>query len=154
VQNGLCAADNSDATRLSTYMTLYAAAAPAMRAQALADHAQIRIGGPVSGGGGLNWITTLLGSASTANYVDFVSYHKYMGYITLLQQGMTWDGVGGTPSLLALEQSPNGGFAQSFKAVSALVRSGLQPNAAITPILITEYNDDAAFQLDCCRNSP
>jgi hypothetical protein len=158
VQNGLCAADNSDATRLSTYMTLYAAAAPAMRAQALADHAQIRIGGPVSGGGGLNWITTLLGSASTANYVDFVSYHKYMGYITLLQQGMTWDGAGGTPSLLALEQSANGGFAQSFKAVSSVVRGGLQPNAASTPILITEYNDDAAFLTpslsDCCRNSP
>jgi hypothetical protein len=157
IQNSFCVAGNTDAARLSAYMKLYDAAAPAMRQTISQDNVtpRARVGGPVIVNLGANWFNTFLSDPVASKNVDFVSYHKYLGYTGLISQGMNWDGAGGHPSLWKLEQSTTGGFAASYKYIAGLVRNGKQLNPSTTPILITEYNDDAAFTtLDCCRNSP
>ncbi len=82
---GMCTAAN----HMTTYMALYAAAAPAMKAQASQDGQTIRVGGPVLSGYSQTWVDTFLSNANTAPYVDFVSYHQYFFGSTNLQ--VQWD---------------------------------------------------------------
>ena len=141
---GMCATVN----QMDTYMNIYATAAPLMKAQAAQDSVTIRIGGPVISGYSQLWISTLLTNASTAPYVDFVSFHLYLTGQVNIDEGMTWS------DLYAITQSNTRGLAHYYKVVEPLVRAGHQPNAASTPIYVTEYNDNWAFSEDCCRNHP
>jgi Glycosyl hydrolases family 39 len=146
IPNGLCAPD--DTTRLNDYLAMYAAAATQMRQAA--NSKPIRIGGPVVVNNPGLWIPALLSNSSTSGLVDFVSYHKYLGFTNLINAGMTWDGANGTPSLSSLIHN----FGDSYGQIAGFVRHGSQPNPSSTPIYLTEYNDDAAFSPDCCRNDP
>jgi hypothetical protein len=120
-----------------------------MHAQAQKDGQPIRTGGPdisrVKVMGPV-WIPALLSNPSTAPYVDFVSFHIYLTGLSDIQNGMTWS------QLYATTQSTTGGMAYYYKTLEALVRKGQQPNAASTPIYISEFNDNWAFAVDCCRN--
>lgn len=151
-----CVSPNDDSTRLSEYLSLYAAAASQMRAQAASDGQSIRIGGPaiISPNEVSVWIPALLSNTSTAPYVDFVSYHRYLSQQADITAGMTWDDPStGSWPLYNRTQDSNSGEAAVFKNVAKYVRAGSQPNAATTPIYLDEYNDNSAFALDCCRNS-
>ncbi len=154
---GMCAPDTTEATRLKTYMSIYAATAPALRAAAAHDGVSIRIGGPTLGSSAATasrWLPTFLSDSRTAPYVDFVSYHYYPTGPYDASHGMTWSGTNGTPSLYQKTQNVNIGVAAVYKQVSALVRKGSQPHASTTPIYYDEYNSDWGFVLDCCRNNP
>ncbi|MGC2616782.1 MAG: choice-of-anchor D domain-containing protein [Terracidiphilus sp.] len=143
---GMCATVN----QMGTYMNIYATAAPAMKAQAAQDGATIRIGGPVLSGYSQLWISTLLTSASTAPYVDFVSYHQYIfGQSQLEAQ---WDRYTGVPSLYEMTQDPSTGAFANYNKTLAQVALGKQPGGAKTPVYVTEYNSNWAFFKDCCRN--
>ena len=143
----LCAADH-----LSSYLALYAAAAPAMKAQAARDGKAIRVGGPVLSGYNASWITSFLSNPSTAPYVDFVSYHQYFGGPTDLN--VRWDTDTGIPSLYDATQNVSTGASGDYKRVQALVAAGSQPGGGLTPIYVTEYNTNWAFFQDCCKNNP
>lgn len=135
---------NPDQTRLTEYKAIYAAAAPRMKQQAQQDHMLIRVGGPalaVPRTRASIWLPALLNDPSTAPYIDFISYHYYHAG----QQGDTWD------SLLAQTQDSINGVAGVFEHVASIVRSGKQPNAQSTPIIIDEYNTNTHLP-DCCRN--
>jgi hypothetical protein len=137
-------------TRLNTYIYMFAEAAAAMHKQAESDGETIRTGGPVISQLSLapTWIPALLDNASAAPYVDFVSFHLYITGLPNIQAGMNWS------QLYAITQSSTRGLAYYYKKLEPLVRKGHQPNAAATPIYITEYNNNWAFALDCCRNDP
>ncbi len=137
-------------TRLSTYVSMFAEAAAAMHKQATADGEPIRTGGPVISqlSQAPTWFPALLKNSSAAPYVDFVSFHLYLTGQTNIDAGMTWS------QLYTITQSPTGGLAAYYKKLELLVRSGHQPQAASTPIYITEYNDNWAYAVDCCRNNP
>jgi hypothetical protein len=145
---GLC----TSADHLNTYIAIYAAAAPAMKAQAAADGTTIRIGGPVLSGYSALWFSTLLTNASTAPYVDFVSYHQYFFGSTQLQ--VKWDTNTGDMSLYEATQDPSVGAAGVYGRVAAEVAAGTQPLGAKTPIYVTEYNSNWSFFQDCCRSNP
>ena len=151
---GLCVTPDSDSVRIATYLSMYDAAVPAMKAQARADNISIRVGGPATVNLAANWFSAFLNDSVASQNADFVSYHYYLGYDGLIAQGLNWDGAGGHPSEWHLTQDPKHGFAAVFNSISGVVRSGSQPNPSSTPIFITEYNDDSSFQGDCCRNSP
>ena len=137
--------------KLNDYLAIYAAAAPLMKAQAKADGVSIRVGGPATAGVDM---TSLLTDPRTAPYVDFYSYHTYLSGPTEIQQGMTWDGAGGTPSLLSMIlNSPTGEQAQ-YAQVLAAIQSAKTPLGALTPVYLDEFNDNWSFDPDCCRNSP
>jgi PKD domain/Glycosyl hydrolases family 39 len=144
----LCISD--DTVRLNTYVSMFAAAASAMHAQAQADGEPIHTGGPVISQivHAPVWIPALLNNDATAPYVDFVSFHLYLTGQVNIDEGMTWS------DLYAITQSNTRGLAHYYQAVEPLVRAGNQPNAASTPIYISEYNDNWAFSEDCCRNHP
>jgi len=144
----LCVADAT--ARLNDYVSMFGYAASAMHAQAKADGQTIRTGGPVISqlSQAATWFPALLDNASAAPYVDFVSFHIYVANLTDIQKGMTW------PELYAITQSPTRGLAYYYKKLEPLVRSGHQPNAASTPIFISEFNDSWAYARDCCRNAP
>jgi PKD repeat protein len=150
LQSSFCVADNTDATRLATYLALYGAAAAAMRAQANTDHVQISIGGPTISRLALapEWIPALLSNPSTAPNVDFVSFHLYLTGPKQIATGMNWS------ELYSVTQSPTKGIAFYYSEIVALVRQGLQPHPSSTPIYVTEYNDNWVFEKDCCRNDP
>jgi hypothetical protein len=151
--------------RLNDYLALYAVVAPAMKNQAAADGASIRVGGPTLAGTLANerateyqqyFLKGLLDDPRTAPYVDFVSYHDYI-YGTM--PNVTWDSS--QPSLLQMTQDPQNGIAAHYAAIAQIVSSGNQPNAATTPIYVTEYNTSAGGYEDrsgnvisCCNNSP
>jgi hypothetical protein len=134
------------ANKLNTYLSLYAAAGAAMRAQANADGTTIHIGGPVSFGESA-WISALLTNSSTAPYVDFISYHQYSFSPADINAGLNWDSSTDTAPLYARTQDPSTGYAALFKSVVAA-----EGNAKL-PVYITEYNDSASFGATCCRNS-
>ena len=144
--SSLCISDAT--TRLNTYVSLFAAAASAMHAQAQADGQTIRTGGPVISqmSQASTWLPALLNNSSTAPYVNFVSFHLYITGQTDIDSGMTW------PTLYARTQSSTVGMAHFYQMIESLVRAGKQPNAASTPIYLTEYNDNWAYAVDCCRN--
>jgi hypothetical protein len=134
------------ADKLQTYLTMYAAAGRAMRAQANADGRTIRIGGPVSFGQ-VNWINALLTNPSTAPYVDFISYHRYGIGWNEIQLGLNWDSSTDTRHLYGRTQDPVTGMAAVYKKVLDAAKNAV-------PVYLTEYNDSAAFTVDCCRNNP
>jgi hypothetical protein len=71
--------------------------------------------------------------------VDFVSYHVYLTGQSSIDAGMTW------AQLYGYTQSTTSGIAQYYTRVAALTTK---------PIYLTEYNDNWAFAVDCCRNDP
>jgi hypothetical protein len=153
---GLCGNPNTQSGKLSSYLSIYAAVAPAMRAAARSDGTQIRIGGPTLGSvyNASSWLSALVSNSSTAPYVDFVSYHYYASGPSDVNNGMTWAGGNGGPSLLAQTQTGSfSGVSGGYNQIASLVHHGSQPNAANTPIYVDEYNSDWGFVLDCCRNS-
>ena len=135
----LCISD--DTVRLNTYVSMFAAAASAMHAQAQADGEPIHTGGPAISQivHAPVWIPALLNNDATAPYVDFVSFHLYLTGQVNIDEGMTWS------DLYAITQSNTRGLAHYYQVVEPLVRAGNQPNAASTPIYISEYNDNWAF---------
>jgi len=143
---GMCTTLN----QMNTYMSIYAAAAPAMKAQAAQDGLPIRIGGPVLSGYSQTWISTLLSNTSTAPYVDFVSYHQY--FFGQSQLEAKWDQYNGVPSLYEMTQDPSVGAFANYKKTLAQVALGKQPGGASTPIYVTEFNTNWSFFKDCCRN--
>jgi len=145
---GMC----TNANHLDTYIALYAAAAPAMKAQAAQDGKTIRIGGPVLSGYSQLWLSSLLTNAGTAPYVDFISYHQYFFGPEQLQ--VQWDSYTGFISLYEAMQDVSNGTAATYSKVVAQAAAGKQPGGAQTPIYITEYNDNWAFFETCCRNDP
>ena len=143
---GMCATVN----QINTYLSIYAAAAPAMKAQAAQDGATIRVGGPVISGYSQLWISSLLTNASTAPYVDFVSYHQYIyGQSQLEAQ---WDTYTGIPSLYEMTQDPSTGAFANYNKTLAQVALGKQPGGASTPVYVSEFNSNWAFLKDCCRS--
>jgi len=144
----LCVADDTE--RLNTYVSMFAAAASAMHAQAKADGESIRTGGPVISRIALApvWIPALTNNDSTAPYVDFVSFHLYVTGQINIDLGMTWW------DLYSTTQSSAHGLIHDYNLIEPLVRAGQQPNAASTPIYISEFNDNWAGSPDCCRNDP
>lgn len=144
----ICAANAT--AQLNTYVAMFAAAASRMHAQAKADGQVIRTGGPSTSqlaGKAPIYIPAIANNPATAPYLDFVSFHLYLTGLSNIQNGMTW------PQLYAANQVSYGGVQYFYKFIESLVRSGHQPNAATTPIYITEFNDNYTFALDCCRNS-
>lgn len=146
--SGMC----STGDHLSTYLSVYAAAAKAMKAQAARDGRTIRVGGPVVSGFSELWISSLLTNASTAPYVDFVSYHQY--FFGAAQMQAKWDTYTGDLSLYETTQDPSIGAAAYYNKTLAQVALGKQPGGAQTPIYVTEFNTNWAFFKDCCRNDP
>lgn len=144
----LCTSDAT--TRLNTYVSLFAAAASAMHAQAKADGQTIHTGGPVISqmSQASTWLPALLNNSSTAPYVDFVSFHLYITGQTDINAGMDWS------DLYTITQSSTRGVAHYYQMIQSLVRAGHQPNAATTPIYLSEYNNNWAYAVDCCRNNP
>ena len=150
LQKSFCVADDRDATRLKLYLSIYAAAASAMRTQAEIDGVKIRIGGPTIAvlSRASEWISTLLSNSRTAPNVDFVSYHMYLTGDKEIRQGMDWS------TLYSITQSSSHGQLFNHLNVENLVRQGHQPDPSSTPIYVTEYNDNWTFEHDCCRNDP
>ena len=144
---GMCATDH-----LGSYMSIYAAAAPAMKAQAARDGKTIRVGGPALSNYSHIWLNALLNTASTAPYVDFVSYHQYMFGSTALQ--VEWDKYNGNMSMYQATQEPNLGAVGAYNKVLSDVMVGKQPLGANTPVYLSEFNTNWAFFKDCCRNDP
>ena len=155
-QGSLCVADNTDATRRATYISMYDAAALAMHQQALADSVTIRVGGPGLGspqGNLANWVPALLSDTTAAANIDFVSYHYYPSTVSAVNAGMNWDSSTGTTPLYQRTQDTHTGAAAIFSAASALVKQGQQANPGATPVLITTFNEDSNWGSDCCRNN-
>jgi len=148
LSTSLCISD--PATRLSTYLKMFYEAASAMHAQAKSDGEPIRTGGPTMSQLSLasTWIPALLRNSATAPYVNFVSFHLYVTGQPDINAGMNWS------YLYSVTQSSSHGLAHFYNLVEPLVRAGQQPNAASTPIYITEFNDNWAQSWDCCRNNP
>ena len=143
----MCAANH-----LNSYLALYAAAAPAMKAQAAQDGKPIRVGGPALTSYDSTWLTSFLSNSGTAPYVDFVSYHQYFGGPTNLN--VPWDGTTGMPSLYDETQDVSTGAFGDYRRVVSLVAAGAQPGKGSTPIYLTEFNTNWAFYQDCCKNDP
>jgi hypothetical protein len=139
---GMCGTAN----KLSSYLALYAAAAPVIKQQAAADGATVRVGGPALSVPDPAWIQALLSNPSTAPYVDFVSYHQYFAGSSNIGAG--WD------TIRSLTQDTATGAAPVFAAAAQLVSAGQQPHASQTPVYIDEFNTNWAFMKDCCRNDP
>lgn len=144
---GMC----SSSDHLTVYMSMYAAAAPLMKAQAAQDGMTIHIGGPVTSGYTAYWINPLITSSATAPYVDFVSYHQYFYGNTQLEAA--WDKYTDMPSMYEAEQDVSTGAQALYVKALKTVAAGQQPNAANTPVYVTEYNTNWAFYQDCCRNN-
>jgi hypothetical protein len=141
---GLCGS-----SALEDYLQLYADGATAMKVQAAADGVSIRIGGPASAGANSTWNTALLSNPATYPLVDFISYHDYIGGGPNLDAA--WNTYNGSLSLdqLTQETTPS-----AYLDARAVVAAGDQPDAANTPIYITEYNTNWKEAQDCCRNDP
>lgn len=146
--SSLCAA--SETAQLNSYLSMFAAAGSAMHAQARSDGEKIRVGGPAISqlSRASTWIPALLHNSSTAPYVDFVSFHLYVTGLPDIQKGMNWS------YLYSVTQSSTHGLAHYYHLVEPLVRAGHQPNPWSTPIYLTEYNDNWAYAVECCRNNP
>jgi hypothetical protein len=145
--SGMCATNH-----MNSYLAIYAAAAPAMKAQAAQDGKTIRVGGPVLSGYDKTWLTSFLTNSTTAPYVDFVSYHQYFGGTANVD--VQWDTAAGMPSLYDATQNVSSGATGDYKRVQAVVATGSQPGHGSTPIFVTEYNSNWSFFQDCCKNHP
>lgn len=139
--NGMC--DNiSD--KLTDYLNLYAAFAPQFKAAA----PTAKLGGPslASSANTTTWIPALTTNPRTAPYVDFTSLHIYITGTWLLP-GMTWQQAYDTT------QNPTAGLAYYYRLFEQTTRKGQQPDAAHTPIMITEYNTNYAYQVNDVQNT-
>jgi hypothetical protein len=145
---GMC----SRGDKLKTYLAIYSAAAQLMKQQAAGDGSSIQIGGPAASGVNPEWLTAFTTSSSTAPYVDFVSYHNYMGGTN--QVNAKWDTSSGIPSLYQATQDDTSGAAADYTKASQLVAAGKQASAATTPLYVDEFNTNWKFAKDCCRNDP
>ncbi len=145
---GLC----GDTNKLNDYLAIYSATAPLLKQQAAADGKTIRVGGPAVSYMSATWIKALTTGSSTAPYVDFVSYHNYVGGSSTIYD--TWDTYNGYTPLYALTQSTTSGPAYLYAYASRLVGAGKQPLGAGTPIYVDEYNTNWMFTKDCCRDNP
>ncbi len=139
---GIC----TSADHLKTYLAIYAAAAPRMKAEAPG----VRVGGPVISGYSQLWLSNFLTNPTTAPYVDFVSYHQY--FLGSNQLQAQWDTYTGDLSLYEMTQDPSNGAFANYNKVLGQVALGSQPGGAATPVYITEFNTNWAFFKDCCRN--
>ena len=147
----MCGASNTQ--KLNTYIQMYAAAAPAMKAQAGLDGTNILVGGPGLAGLDTTWLGQLITNSSTAPYVDFVSYHEYMlNQPNINAQFNTY--YDGQPSLAQETQQVGPGPESTYERALIAMQSSKTPLGAKTPIYIDEYNSQSAFQPDCCRNNP
>ena len=128
--------------KLQSYLKLYTALGPAFRKAA----PTAKFGGPTlaSSGNTTTWIPALL-SGATAPYVDFVSWHIYITGSWLLPD-MTWQQAFDTT------QNPSQGLAYYYRLLEQTVRKGSQPNAATTPIVVSEYNTNYAFEINKVQN--
>ncbi len=136
---------------LKAYVAIFEAAASRMHAQAKADGRTIHTGGPTISrvaAAGPTYISALVNNSATAPYVDFVSFHIYLSGLTNIQKHMNWS------QLYAMTQASNSGLGYYYRLIEPYVRKGKQPNAANTPIFVSEFNDGWAFAVDCCRNHP
>ena len=138
--------------KLKTYLAIYAAAAPLMKKQAATDGVSIQLGGPTTSSVNPAWFTAFTTSSSTAPYLDFVSYHNYIGGTNELKA--KWDTYNGVASLYDLTQDGASGASATYAQASQLVAAGKQPSAATTPIYVDEFNTNWNFLKDCCRNDP
>jgi hypothetical protein len=145
---GMCGVSN----KLNTYLAIYAAAAPLMKKQAAADGKNIRVGGPTTSYMSRAWTQALLSNASTAPYVDFVSYHDYVGGTANV--AANWDFYNGYTPLYQLTQNSSSGPAAIYTLAAQLVAAGKQPLRGATPIYVDEFNTNWTFQKECCRNDP
>ena len=148
----LCVADNdpnAKQIRLTQYKAIYAAAGPLMRQQAARDHVSIEIGGPALANikvFATTWIPALVNDPTIAPYLDFISYHHYIG---TKDKDMVTGG-------LAAVQDISTGAASEYEYIASVVRAGRQPNARSTPIYIDEYNagnDSSSGDVGSFRNS-
>jgi hypothetical protein len=98
------------------------------------------------------WFQALLSNASTAPYVDFVSYHQYLYQAANINAA--WDTYNGVQSIYQRTQDTSAGVGATYALAESLVRAGKQPLGASTPVYITEYNINSSFNKDCCRNDP
>ena len=100
---------------MQAYAQIYAAAAPAMKAQAAADGVSIKIGGPATSNVQPTEavLSDFLSDPSVAPYVDFVSYHYYPA-----QYGdVSWDS--GSTGLLTQSTDSTTGFAPAYEKIYA-----------------------------------
>jgi hypothetical protein len=134
---------------LTDYMKLYAAAAPAMKAQAKSDGKTIRVGGPASAGLLANWITSMVNDPVISQNIDFMSYHQYLTGVP--GESAQWDTYNGTQSIYQITQDINGP-ANVYEYAGTLVSGGKQPQGRNLPIYITEYNLDWEFAKTCCSD--
>ena len=141
---GFCNSSN-----LGTYLEVYGDAAVAMKAQAAADGVSIRVGGPASAGFNTTWTEGLLSNAATYPYMDFVSYHDYIGGGPSIDAA--WDAYNGS---LPLDQLTQETTPSVYLDAQKIVAAGSQPGGANTPIYVTEYNTNWQEAEDCCRNDP
>lgn len=147
--------------QLGDYISIYAAAAPQIKAQAKTDGVTAMVGGPATAGvsgscsavGTCTGFSEILTNASTAPYVDFYSYHFYVGTSTSIKDGMTWLPSGTPPSLYSMMMNTSSGVQKRFLEAYSVVKDATTPLGAKTPIFYDEYNDDWAFENDCCRNN-
>ena len=137
-----------DPSPQANWMNLFAAAAPLIRANA----PTAKIGGPALGAVGSNgpkWLPAFLSDPRTAPYVDFVSFHMYItSQYEITNNLLNW----GYLYQHTVTTATNHGVAWYYAMVEGYVRAGQQPNAATTPIDISEYNSNAAYVATCCQN--
>lgn len=132
---------------LTDYINLYAVAAPKVRAAVPSG----KVGGPALAAPAndtATWIPRLLSDTRTAPYVEFISWHVYVTGQWDIDHGMDW------PDLYNITIDPARGIGFYYRQLEALVRKGSQPDAAHTPIYLTEYNTNWAFAQSCCQNHP
>jgi hypothetical protein len=140
------------ASKLSTYLKLYNAAAPLMRAQIKLDGSNARVGGPATTGLNTAWTKALLSDPVASQNIDFLGYHGYLFNISELNA--EWDRYNKTSSVYQRTQDSGAGPAQTYRRAAALVAAGKQPQGKDLPIYQTEYNLNWAFNQTCCRNHP
>lgn len=150
---------NSTTQRINSYVSLYAATAKAIKAQLDSDGATAKVGGPALSSVNSTteaWISTLLADPVAAPLVDFVSYHEYI-FNSLQTAPSNWNSPAAMISATLNGTANRLSVASNFKKIKTLVAAGKQPNAATTPVYITEFNTTAGLNGssgDCCRNDP
>ena len=144
-------------SRTADYMKLYAAVAPAMRAQAAADaqasgRPAARIGGPATAGFQPGWTTEMLSDPVISQNIDFLSYHNYL--FNNHETGAEWDTYNNVDSVYQRTQDSGAGPMRSYLYATRLVAAGKQPQGKNLPIYNTEYNLNWQFAKNCCANDP
>jgi hypothetical protein len=140
----------SSANRLTEYLNLYRAAAPAMRAQIKADGSTARVGGPATAGMQSAWVSAMLADPVISQNIDFMAYHDYMN--NNLQLGAQFNTYNGTTSVYQKSQNTGNGPLDVYLYATRLVAAGKQPQGKNLPIYNSEYNLDWDYAKNCCSN--